>query len=390
MTWLNILWMDNNMEFILIILYIIVILIGLSFKKSKFILALTLTYMFFILAFDSNSPDYESYRRIYNNVDLYTAEELYVESSFWNLCRLMNAMGVSYENFRITWAVFYIVFLRIAVKRLTPYPSYVLALFLIWPFVPFVSSMRFSMASILSILGITYLVSSSKYSTYWFLCFIYFASCIHSSCVVFLLYSLIKIPKRFFYVITIGIPTVIYILFKVDILASLVYSVYPTQRVFRWLTTNRYDDVGSAGFLGLLVYIGYVVYFAIFAHYAAKYSINHIEMSENVLGSKYNSLNMSIKRKIMNLDRVITCNIMLVPFLIMSLEFNRYIYGNLIINYAMLSYFMYTVKDKKYIKLSKILERIFIASIILYGMLYQYSYSSHDVLSSITKVIIVN
>lgn len=138
-----------------------------GFRSSK-LRGITIAYMlyFWIISGFTGSaatPDYEGYVSYYENVlfkVVYNAVD--PEWGYIGLNFLFGSLGFSYQEFRIFFNALYAIILVSAAIRLTPYRNYTFALFLVWPFLAFVSGQRQAMASAIICWGIPFLLIDSK------------------------------------------------------------------------------------------------------------------------------------------------------------------------------------------------------------------------------------
>ena len=118
----------------LLIVWILLIIMGLFYKKSKWIAFLEIMYSSLMMAFNSNNPDWGGYLRTFENVKI-SFNNIYSGNVLFNI--LLYIFGI-FNNYNI--ALYGIVLLSFillykGIKYYTDSTAYVLGLYLIAPFV---------------------------------------------------------------------------------------------------------------------------------------------------------------------------------------------------------------------------------------------------------------
>ena len=110
---------------------------------------------------DRYTPDYKSYEILYTYCDSAWARKAY-EFGFVQLCIFFKGIGASYQEFRMIFALIYVIIINFTILRLSNRPNFTLAMYLLWPFIPFVSGIRFAMASAIVCFSIPFLIKNTK------------------------------------------------------------------------------------------------------------------------------------------------------------------------------------------------------------------------------------
>lgn len=165
---------------------------GLFEKKSRLVTFLLLLYFWILMGLNTNTPDWISYKNIYERSTDTRIINIGVENAFRVICAFFYRMGLSYQQFRMVWAAIYSLFAYMAAKRLSPYVNYVLAMFLLWPAVPSVSGIRNAMSGVIVCFAIPYLFEDGRKGALKYAVVIILSSFIHASELFFLL----MIPAR--------------------------------------------------------------------------------------------------------------------------------------------------------------------------------------------------
>ncbi len=165
------------------IVFFLVLLLGLFFHKSKGVRYLLIFYIFGIMTLNSYNPDYRSYNLIYANPNM--ADE---EIGFRYLCKLGNALNISYDVFHfIIVFVALVLFLR-GVNKLCKFekviPSnFYLASYMLFPMMLDVVLLRSFLSTCIIIYSLQFLYRKKNWQ---YIIGVLCASSIHVSSMFFL------------------------------------------------------------------------------------------------------------------------------------------------------------------------------------------------------------
>lgn len=178
---------------ILLIGYIIIILLNLTFRKSKILYVIDFIYMWILMGWSYNVADYDVYFTRYTYPEIYgTLEPLYV--AIQNIGKIM---GLSYNSFLAYMSFIFLLVRMILIRSMSIRPNYVIGLYLLFPFIMDITQIRMFYATTIVLLGIFVLMKNYRYSNIFFVIIIIIASMMHSACIIYLLVLVAKNVKEF-------------------------------------------------------------------------------------------------------------------------------------------------------------------------------------------------
>lgn len=346
---------------------IMLFFVGLKAHKSKFVTILFLIYFWIIMGLNTNTPDYSSYERYY----LYTYQ-FYVEWGFALLCNICRKLGLTYMQFRMVFAAIYSILTIATAKRLTSHVNYVLAMFLLLPFVLNVSGIRYALASMIVCYGIPYLIPDHKHGTLKYILCIILASSIHLSSVFFLVYLFVR--KKYMLLQYCLIIFVVFFggfLIKTSFLYKFALTYFPHPRLLKWLSLTN-TEIGRLNTTGFILNVFFVIAFPLLISILTKFIVK----SSNISGLSNKQL-----QKLNLYKNISICGLLAIPGYFISSEYQRLLFGMLIVYYSTFAEFKYTrVNIDRFDKF--IYKVICFALVFLLLALYMYSMKSHDVLAT--------
>lgn len=175
-------------------LYVItlaLILMGLYYNKSKYMYLVLLVWIWLLMGWSAGNADYGIYLSRFNNYRAYAA---YTEIGYTLLMRLANEAGLTYQQFLPIAMLVYVIIIGGIAWKLSPAPSFVLALYLIFPACMEATQMRYTFASAMVLLGLYFLLNNSddKAAEIKYICCIAAASSLHASTAVFFAFVVIR------------------------------------------------------------------------------------------------------------------------------------------------------------------------------------------------------
>ena len=214
---------------------ILLIFLGVRYPREKKVTALFIIYFAVLIGLNSFTPDYAEYKRIYYN----TTDFWNIDLGFRLICSLFNTLGFSYQQFRMIWGSSYAILAFLAARRFTKKYNFILAMWLIWPFIPSVSGIRFTMASMIVCYGIPFLLEDKRGLIKYIIC-VFIAAFIHFSVLFYLIFIFAR--KKYSlrsHLIAIGSIIVVVIIIRANVISSIASKVLPgmmAYKVKRWLT----------------------------------------------------------------------------------------------------------------------------------------------------------
>ncbi|MCC4502875.1 EpsG family protein [Limosilactobacillus reuteri] len=142
----------------LLIIYILLLLLSFTFKKSKIVTVLDFLLMWIMIGWSSNTADYNVYIARYFHPELYdTLEPIYV-----GLQSLAKVNGYSYSTFLIVMSFIALLLKFISIFILTKNVNEVIGLWMIFPFVVDINQVREFYATSVAFLGLAIFLRVKK------------------------------------------------------------------------------------------------------------------------------------------------------------------------------------------------------------------------------------
>lgn len=353
---------------------IILFFVGLKANKSKLVTIMFLAYFWILMGLNTNSPDYLSYERYY----LYT-NQVNVEWGFALLCNLMRNMGLTYFQFRMVFAAFYSILTVATAKRLTSHVNYVLAMFLLLPFIINVSGIRYALAAMIVCYGIPYLMPDYKHGNLKYIICVVIASSIHVSSLFFLVYLFAKKKYRIFqYCLIVIVVFIGGLLINTSILTNLVIKYFPYPRLLKWLSATN-TEIGHLNTTGFILNVVFVIAFPILISILTKHLI---KSSKVKLIYDIRELEDKQAQRLILYKNISIFGLLTIPGYLISSEYQRLLFGMLIVYYCTFAEFKYTRVNIN--RLDKLLYKVACFMLVaLLLALYMYSMKSHDVLATL-------
>lgn len=225
----------------------------LAFAKpeSKKATLLVMVYLWLIYALNTNTPDGVYYAKVYNSKNL--VESFYYEPAYSILMMVCRWAGLSFQSFRVVLASIYVPLLYVAVRRLTPYTTYVLALYAIFPLTYFYSVLRGGFAALIIIFGLGYLTSDERFAGWKYVACVVVAMLFHTSSALFLvlLYACKKLQIKRLLMIVSGMFAVCALIRFTDIPYSIVSRITDSERILTWVRYSNDGDPNLKGYIGM-------------------------------------------------------------------------------------------------------------------------------------------
>lgn len=350
---------------------IILIVLGLLYPRSKVVLSLFLAYIWALMGLNTYTPDWETYEFTYEHFYIANAEGY--ELGFVGLNALGNILGLNYQQFRMLYALIYVFFVFFASTRLTKYHNLLLVLFMIWPCLPNVSGLRQSLANMIVCGGIPYLFSKEKKSIIYFLIFNVLGALIHQSVIfyVLILFCRREISSKQKRMLYCGVGLLFLIVSSTNFIGGLSFIV-GNEKLDKWLNINSDNAADHLSFTGIVVQSCFVVGFTYIVSIMSKYILNFKCKVEEKFIYKINVIRNSSLLLLLTL-----------PGYVMSAEYQRYLYGLLIVFYALYADYISGVYIPKKL-INNIIAIKFIVMVVMTACYYMISMKSHYVLATLS------
>jgi len=279
------------------LIYCFIVFFAFHKPKSKKIALIAVLFMVVLLGLNSATADYTTYRWVYN--DLYTWKGVGLlgehEPGYDLLMIICKSIGLSYQNFRIVIAIICAFLTWLTVNRLTDYPAVTLAIYILTPFLGFVSGIRAGLASSIVMYAITFLVNSERKPIIKYVVGILIATMFHYSSIAYLLLLVVRfqIPTKKLLIICVlfggGIAFAVH---GTSLLYDVLSLITDNEKVLGWFDPNN-PYVERMRITGKIYATGCVVY-NVFLAYFALYKIDYDNLSTRHKNTVYYSLRICI------------------------------------------------------------------------------------------------
>lgn len=289
------------------VVFAIVIIFGIIFKESKIQRALMYCYIFVMIGFNAYSSDYANNLYMYNNInsELYT---LY-EPGYRILMQICNNLGTSFTFFRCVVAVISLVFIKMALKRMSNNENIVLSCLILYPVLLFASGLRGFIGFGISMFAFSVLYTCKKRKIIKFVLLISLATIFHYEYIFFLAYlfwgnKMTQIGKLRVFVIEV----IAFVLYFSDVLYKVASKFIHSEKVLQWLDFNNYDHPSLVMDMIVIIVFAFVVY-------EIKKSFRY-KIIEN---------NEEKRMNIVNPSNILSFVVFMIPLLFMNYVFERLI-----------------------------------------------------------------
>lgn len=327
------------MEIIAYIIPICLFVIGQFKRENKFLKWIILIYIWILMGLNTFTPDYNEYAWIYRNSTAWIVD-VNVEWGFRLLCAWFYDLGLSYEQFRMVWAAIYVLILNETISKMTKMPNAILPIFIFWPFIVYVSGIRFAMADIIVMYAITHLVRNRKNGGRIYAFLLALAASIHSSVIfyaVFLLSRREKIRNKYIkiFMAILGISVIL----RFSLLDSIVNLVFSETligyKIIKWLSYEANTGVVHMNLVGFSSNIVFVLAYAVIIYQMSISIINYEREAYK------ETKNMNEYERIKIFRNISALTLLIIPGFIITAEFIRMITGVLLVYYTVYARYTY-------------------------------------------------
>lgn len=298
--------------------------ISLIRQKSKKIAVLICIYMWFFYSFNTYSGDYISYAYVYDSIGKGMLLE-HFEPAFSLLMIISNKFGLPFMGFKTILGTFYIILLYITVEKYTDRVAFVLGIFLIFPFMYFVSVLRAGISGLIVVYSMGFLLENNRKNTLKYLFGIMISVLFHYSSVFFILFLFARKRVNGNWIIKIlCIMVVMAYIYSQGILYQVISLVTDNQKVLQWFECTTLNNfLNWKGRLAELI-----VFFAFIYVPQKSFYILHSFVTKEGRAEEYDR---EIKFQLL----VKNCNfimILLLPFLFFTDVYMRMLWEIFLIN----------------------------------------------------------
>lgn len=317
---------------ILFLIYILLIIAGLVFKKNKFVSIVMLVFMWILFGWSYGNADYSIYLVRYNYYSNNWVSSI-TEPIFTILMKLFNGLGFNYQQFLIILSIIGLLIYYIFAKSQTENVNVALSFYMIFPLCMDICQIRFYIASIFVYIGFYFLFNekiSQRKSMALYILFATIATMCHFGAIFTLLFVLAKkYSKQKCEFIVVGLIAIIFL--------------------FEFAGFNRLSDLPnfSSSFFNKIIYVirnaeKYNIreiikaYFRMIIFFFCFFLEYLILIKSNINKEKFNKLNLAFKINILAL--------IIFPLIFVSLDLYRIQFLLTFANYVTFTSFIVPVK----------------------------------------------
>lgn len=188
--------MIDSKIMLLLSIHLILIILGLFYKKSKFIYIIQCFWIIILYGYNSGGTDYLSNQNIFISAKPHIG--LY-DMLTDNLSYLMKLRGIDFIHYNLIIGTSLLIILFIFIRKITEGSNFVISLIMIYPFVEFVSQKRFFYCMILIIIALYFLNRRDKIGYISYALLVFLAMQFHQSAAIyfiFLIYFILPTKYR--------------------------------------------------------------------------------------------------------------------------------------------------------------------------------------------------
>lgn len=323
---------------------IIVIFLGMIFKKSKLLTWIMLLIAIVLIGGSSFNADYYSYENNYFSIGN-GLENWDFEFGFQLINKLAYKLGFSYQDFRIIIALIGMLLIYQTVKKFTQNTAYVMSLYLIYPLILDTIQIRNFFAMSIVIYGMRYIISLEKYYLK-FIIAIALATSIHATMAFYLAFLLVSLKNN---------QKMISVVVSISVLSTILMPyIIKTASFFiasDKISTYFYTETSILTQIGVFIYFFYSIYIIVFLEtILSKLDVKKMKYADTVeekilsdsRNSEINDMLIIDKKTIVSINIIALLSL---PLVINNLNFFRLYRNIFIINY--IYYAVYFESDKK-------------------------------------------
>lgn len=195
------------------ILALTAIILGILNEKSKTVTLFQLLVIWILLGWSYGNADYPNYLTRYTYYDSSALGER-TEFLFFQLFKLGNQLGLSYDQFLIVVALIFVIAFGSIIRKVSQNPNLVLSLYLVFPASVDATQIRFALASILILLGFSILFNDDiRLGEIYYAVLVVIAALFHIGTILFMfMLPIRRLNKKRTYLYTILVSVAIAVL----------------------------------------------------------------------------------------------------------------------------------------------------------------------------------
>lgn len=176
---------------LLLLLYLLVVIGGISAKKSKAVFVVEFLMAWVLIAGNYQNADYEQYLIRYDS-----GLDVFVDIGFSYLCNFFNGLGWSYQEFKTLLSFVCLLLIFRTISKVSRYPALGGAVFLIFPLIIDVTQFRNFVSYSIVVFAIPFLFEKEKSGLFKYIIAVLVASSIHTLSVFYLLFALSRLKLK--------------------------------------------------------------------------------------------------------------------------------------------------------------------------------------------------
>lgn len=166
---------------------IVLILLGIIFKKSPILTILLLVWMYILMAFNEGGPDIHNYYLMYSESSVMNSGHFFGPGQFWTAWNVFTKMhGMNFIQSHALIMVPTILIMFIGIRKMTKNVNFVLALMMIYPLPDMVIQRRQVIAMAVIIYALHFLMKKNLINHVYFIIAILVAYSFHEMSLLFL------------------------------------------------------------------------------------------------------------------------------------------------------------------------------------------------------------
>lgn len=347
------------------------------------------------MGLNTASPDYSNYEKMFYLAD--TSEYAEIEYGYRLLCIIIRDIGLSYQQFRMIFAVLYITLAYKIASRMTNNINFVLALLFICPFLSQISGLRFTLAALIACNSIPYLLEDDKKSVIKYIAGVLIAALFHYSTLFYLIFIFAR--KKFSFkklmIVLFSMTVLAFVIENTSLILSLAQSITSNSRFSQWLSMADSSVVVHLNLTGILANAFFVagmfflskIVVSVLKKNNCMNQDSLVNVDQRCRGSR--GLLIEDRRAFDLIENMNMLELLIIPGFIITSEYTRLFYGMVIFNYCV---FAEATNGNIF---SRKLDHALISPIaVLWTALmlwfYTYQFTSHDVFAALTGNLLFN
>ena len=230
----------------IIALYLLSILLGIVFPKSKRVTLFILLVALLVFCGNTDNPDYLGYQDRYYSYQAEWVSEI-TPIGFIILSHIGNTLGLSFPVFRAVLGAASIAFIYDFIRRYSNSTNAVLAIYLCISFLLDVVQFRFYLAAAIALWGIHFIIDGNgikRMAVY--VSVVVFAMSLHPVSIVFLSFLAAKLPERWCRSVSVAVAAII---------LTLLYSGFA-----QWVAPTLVGELRAERYFASISRIGFIPY----------------------------------------------------------------------------------------------------------------------------------